>query len=180
MLEYLTKLQINKNLRVNPSIEFIETQSKDFKDLSLDAYLKKYYSKLDVYNKEVWDKIMLNLVNLAYDNTTNLKMVENFGYSSIDKHDFIKQYQFYNELKIDSRLDEEMKKFIGFMAGNHFFDKYVQSINEWFNSYYWTNPYLSKTNPTEIMSYTINEILNLPYGLNYLKEKLPQLNHWRR
>ena len=180
MLEYLKKLMIDKDLKVQYSTEFLENRTMDLKIMPLKPFLVKYYSKLDSYNIEVWEKIMLNLVELAYKETTYSKMAENFGYSSIDKHDFRKQYEFYNELQNDSRLDDEVKKFIGFMAGNHFFEKYVHNINDWFNSYYWMKPYLSVTNPTEVTDFTINDVLNCPYGLNYLKTILPQLNHWRR
>ena len=180
MLEYLTKLEINKNLRINYSKEFLDKENTDFITMPLENFLQKYYSKLDAFDEEVWEKTLLNLVKLAYDEKTFNKMVENFGYSSIEKHDFKKQFDFFDELKNDNRLDIDTQKFIGFMAGNHFFDKYVFSIKDWFNSYYWANPYLSLTNSTEKANFTINHILSSPYGLNYLKSVLPRLNHWRR
>ena len=176
MLSYLTRLEIDKDLtKARSSIHSFNQEN----DLTLKDYLSKYFKEIQPYDKEVWLKVINKLIDPSFDENRYDEMVYVFGYTSKDKHDFKKQYQFYKELEKDKRIDEEIKKFIGFMAGNHFFDKYIFDINEWFNSYYWTRPDLTG-NTDYKMKYTINDILNLPYGLNYLKTILPQLNYWKR
>jgi hypothetical protein len=180
MLESLIRLQINRDLALPyPTIESIHKKAEDYKTLPLGAYLEKYYKELDIYSNEIWNKVMLKLVNPAFEPEKHDEMIYNFGYISKDKHDFHKQDFFYRELKSDTRLDEETRKFIGVMAGNHFFDKYIISINEWFNSLYWTVPSLL-SDPAFSMNHTINEILNQPYGLNYFKSVLLRLDWWKR
>lgn len=143
MLENLTRLQINKKLGLSyPTIEAIQERAKDYKTLPFKVYLEKYYQNLGAYTIEIWSKVMIKLVNPAFNEETRGEMIHNFGYSSLDKHDFNKQNQFYEELKGDDRLDKDTRKFIGFMAGNHFFDEHVYTIEEWFNSFYWTVPNL--------------------------------------
>jgi hypothetical protein len=141
----------------------------DLKNLPFKEYLLKYHSFIE----PKWNQWIMKFIDPAYDIVRHDEMIRNFGYKSIDKHNFEKQLQFYNELKKDNRLDEDFRKFIGFMAGNHFFDKVNMNVEEWFNSYYWTND-LKKHN------LNINEILNLPNGLNYLKSSLIELNWWKR
>jgi len=182
MLENLTRLQINKKLALPyPTLEAIQKKADDYKTLPLKEYLEKYYKQLDAYTGEIWSKAMLKLIEPAFNEETRNEMIYNFGYTSQNKHDFEKQFQFYNELKSDDRLDEETKKFIGFMAGNHFFgDNNSHAIKEWFNSFYWTASPNLKNREEDKLDYTINDILNLPYGLNYLKSVLIGLQWWSR
>ena len=175
MLEGLMRLKIDRSLRIIPSMDLIKKQSEDYKAMPFSEYIKKYYSKLDLYDIEVWNKIILNLINLAFDETRHEEMAYNFGYLSIDKHDFDKQFEFNDKLKNDDRLDDEVRKFVGFMAGNHFFYKYHITVEQWFNMKNWYNP-----NVENEEGHTINEILNYPYGINYFKVLLTQMPYWKR
>ena len=58
-------------------------------------------------------------------------MISNFGYAQLENHDFKEQYEIYDQLKNEERLDEETKKFIGFLAGNGFFKKWNISLMKW-------------------------------------------------
>ena len=176
MLSYLTRLELDRSLVKTPPAMHMYNKNND---TTLKEFLCNYFKEMHPYDEEVWVKIIKKLIEPSFDENRYDEMVYVFGYTSKYKHDFKKQYQFYKELEQDRRIDEETKKFIAFMAGNHFFDKYVCDIEEWFNSYYWTRPDLIG-NIDYKMEYTINDILNLPYGLNYLKTILPQLNHWKR
>ena len=152
----------------------------DLSHLPLTKYLVKYHREMSDFNHHKWREWMEKVIEPAFDETRHLEMIKNFGYISLDKHDFKRQQQFYNQLTRDARLDEETRKFIGFMAGSHFFDKYVTSLVEWFQSYYWTRPDLARGHPDYKLDYTINELLDLPHGLNYFKSVLLGLNYWRR
>ncbi|PWJ42694.1 hypothetical protein [Sediminitomix flava] len=153
----------------------------DLSNLPLKDFLVKYHRNIDKPTLQEWQKWMDNFVIPAFDSGRYCEMIKNFGYSSKDKHDFKKQNIFFQILRKDDRLDDETRKFIAFMAGNHFFDKYNLTINEWFNSLYWTRPDLKGGKYTDYKDdYTINQILNLPYGLNHFKNVLLNLNHWHR
>jgi hypothetical protein len=140
--------------------------------LPFTDYLKKYYSNPDISTFELWQK---KYIDIAFNKSNYKDLVKAFGYRSIDKHNFEEQHSIYEQIKKDERLDEETKRFIGFMAGNNFFQKHNIGINDWFNMKNWTNPY-KEINEGK----TIDEILSFDYGLNYLKTILPQLDHWRR
>lgn len=180
MLEYLTKLQINRNLRIFYSDEYVKQKNEDFCNLPIKSYLEKYYNTMDIYSNEVWEKIMQNLIYPSYDEYRWLEMIYVFGYKSIDNHNFKGQYEVYEMLKEDKRLDEDLRKFIGFMAGNHFFEKNLCNCTEWFSSYYWTRPDLIEKYPQYRLNHTINDVLELNYGKNYLKSVFPTLNWWKR
>jgi hypothetical protein len=178
MLENLTRLQINKKLALPyPSLEAIQNKLEDHRALPLKVYLEKYYKELDIYTNEVWSKVMLKLVEPAFHEGKRDEMIYNFGYTSPDKHDFDRQSQFYSALENDNRLDEDTRKFIGFLAGTHFFDDNTSTIEEWFNSSYWT---AVKDIEDYKLPYTINDVLDLPYGLNYFKSVLLGLRWWSR
>lgn len=155
-------------------------KSDDRRELPFNQYLLKHHQRLDKFTQLLWTDWLSKYVEPAFDENRHQEMVKNFGYTSVGKHDFQKQSTFYNELKADDRVDEEIRKFIGFMAGSHFFDKYITTLHEWFNSKYWARPDLADQYPEHQSDHTINEILEIPYGLNYLKEVLLGLNHWRR
>lgn len=140
--------------------------------LPFDQYLKKYYSNPDLSTWGIWQTKYLGP---AFDKSRHQEMVRNFGYVSIDKHDFEAQYATYDQLREDKRLDEESRKFIGFMAGNKFFRQHKITLKQWFNMTNWAKP-SQESNDAK----TINEILSYPYGLNMIKASLPHLDYWRR
>ncbi|AXT57090.1 hypothetical protein D1815_15545 [Aquimarina sp. AD1] len=152
----------------------------DINNLPFKEYLFKYHKSMNSYNSEEWSKWQSKYIEPGFSKDRYEEMIKNFGYSSYDDHDFIKQNMFYNDLQKDERLDEETRKFIGFMAGSHFFDKHESSLQDWFNSNYWTRPDLTDNYLEYKLDYTINQLLDMPYGLNYFKSILITLNHWRR
>lgn len=151
----------------------------DLFNLPISEYLSKHERNLDVSTQTKWNEWMSKFINPAFDESKYLEMISNFGYTGLDKHDFKKQYEFYEEIKNDPRLDEDTKRFIGFMAGNHFFEGNIDSVDEWFKSFYWSAP-SSEGREEDRLDYTINDILNSPYGLNYLKGVLVALQWWSR
>lgn len=140
--------------------------------LPFPEYLKKYYKNPDMSS---WNRWHQKYIQYAYDKVRYVELVERFGYAKIEFHDFEAQYEVYKFLQGDMRLDEETRKFIGFMAGTKFFEKHDITVLEWFNMPNWANPSRRVDEGK-----TINEILNSPYGLNMLKTSLPHLDHWRR
>ena len=141
--------------------------------LPFEEYLEKYYSSPDL---ETWERFKTRYVEPAFEEERYEEMIKNFGYVSIDKHNFEAQYEIYNQLKNNDRLDDETKKFIGFMAGNGFFNKrYNISLEQWFNARNWGNLNIESEDGR-----TINELLTYNYGLNYCKVNLPHMNYWRR
>lgn len=140
--------------------------------LSFGDYLKKYYQAPDLSRWSIWQKKYLAP---AFEESRHEEMIKNFGYVSIDKHDFKSQYSVYEALKLDSRLDYETSKFIGFLAGADFFEKYKITVQEWFDMKNWSHLH----QPNE-EGCTINEILKYPFGINMLKTGLPQMPYWKR
>lgn len=178
MFYSLLKVKLSDYLKQNK--EFLEQQAVDFTKYSLSEYLVKYYTTLDDFRNQAWEEALANFITPAFDESRHLEMIEKFGYVSIDRHNFNAQNKVYQELKSDDRLDDGTKKFIGFMAGNHFFENNNLDLENWFKSSYWKRPDLTDKYPEYKSPYTINEILDLPNGLNFFKTELLDLNHWRR
>jgi hypothetical protein len=146
----------------------------DYVFLSFKDYINKYYQSPDISTWEIWQA---KYIEPAFDESRHEEMIKNFGYVSIDKHDFKSQYAIYNQLKEDNRLDDETVKFIGFMAGAGFFEKLNINLEEWFDVDNWSAPLLFPDNNKRM---SINDILSYTYGLNYLKVNLPQMSFWNR
>lgn len=147
-------------------------QVYDSINLPFDEYLKKYYTNPDISTFELWQK---KYIEAAFDIKRHNEMIKNFGYTDIKYYDFDKQYDFYENLKKDNRLDESIRKFIGFMAGTGFFLKNNLTVEAWFSIKNWSNLNIEIEDGR-----TINEILNFSNGKNYLKTILPQLDYWKR
>lgn len=136
-------------------------------------YLEKYYSSPELKS---WDRMYSRNVEPAFDEKRQDEMIKNFGYVKKEYHNFDEQYKVYNKLKNDDRLPADVKKFIGFMAGIGFFKRYNITLDEWLSIKNWSNPYINNVED----GHTINEILNYPYGINFLKSNLPQIPFWNR
>lgn len=139
--------------------------------MSFSDYLKKYYRNP---NLEAWERWQEKYIRYAYDENRYVELIERFGYVNIEKHNLESQNRIYQELKSDKRLDEEIRKFIGFMAGTNFFSNHKITVSEWFKMKNWANPY------RENGERTIDDILNHKFGINFIKVGLPHLDHWRR
>lgn len=139
----------------------------DFRD-----FLAKYYSK---ENNEFWSKWMIDYVLPAFDKNTFKRMAENFGYVSVDKHDFRSQDFFYTELFNTNRFSKDICQFVGFMAGAGFFKHYKIELNEWLTIKNWINPF-----DKSISMNSISEIANMSYGENFIRKQLTQLPFWNR
>ncbi|WP_218825006.1 hypothetical protein [Flavobacterium psychrophilum] len=115
----MTRLGIRKDLSHSSSktIEFILKKSEEYKTLPFDEYLKKYFKEFDAYDNEIWSKIISKLVQPAYDESRCHEMVYVYGYLDKKHHDFISQYEVYSKLKNDDRLTDDIRQFIGFLAG---------------------------------------------------------------
>ncbi len=140
--------------------------------LPFQEYLNKYYTNPDLTGWERWKN---KYITPAFDENRHYEMIKNFGYADKKFYDFDAQNKFYEQLKNDERIDDDIKQFIGFLAGTGFFKKYNLTLDQWFAMKNWANPYV----PNE-KGMTINEILNYKYGNNLLRTNLPILNYWRR
>lgn len=145
--------------------------------LPFTVFLVKYYS--DPENKE-WDRWISKYIEPAFDAKRHDEMIKNFGYKNKEYHNFEVQYAIYEQLISDTRLTDDVRMFIGFLAGSNgiynFFCKHNITIAQWFEIRNWYNPYLYESNDER----SINEILGYPYGINYLKTLLPQMPNWKR
>lgn len=140
--------------------------------LSFSEYLNKYYATPDL---STWNRWQKKYLEPAYDKGRHEEMIKNFGYTSINMYDFDTQYKVFHQLEKNNQLDDETRRFIGFLAGNHFFDKYKISVQTWFTLKNWSHPDHKNEDGK-----TINEILGYRYGINMLKTSFPQMPWWKR
>lgn len=144
----------------------------DYVFLPFQEYLDKCYSSPDLSTWEIWHK---KYIGPAFDEKRHDEMIRNFGYVKKEFHDFKAQYEVFNQLANDDRLDDEISKFIGFMAGVGFFKRYEVTVEQWFDMLNWSHPEHERDEGR-----TINEILKYRYGFNHLKANLLQMPYWRR
>lgn len=140
--------------------------------MTFEAYLEKYYLGVDL---SVWRKWIEKYINPAFDPYEHEVMIKNFGYSSLDNFNFSEQYNVYNELENEKRLDEETRRFIGFLGGAGFFKRFNLEVINWFNIPNWYHPYWKPDGQK-----TLNEILDFKYGLNYIKIQFIGMPFWKR
>jgi hypothetical protein len=144
----------------------------DYVFLPLHKFIEKHYSSPDLSTWEVWQK---KYIEPAFEEIRYDEMIENFGYVKKEFHDFDVQYKIFTYLTNDIRLDDQTRKFIGFMGGVGFFKKYKLGVEDWFNMNNWNHP------EHEIEEgKTINDILQCPFGINMFKINLLQIPFWRR
>lgn len=144
----------------------------DSNTLPFTEYLAKYYSQPDLTK---WNRWMLKFIEPAFDPKRYPELVKNYGYASLDSHDFKAQEETYVVLKSEKDLDTEMQKFIAFLAGVGFFKRYRLTLHQWLLCKNWNNPYVDEPNER-----SIDELLKLPQGLNFLKRTLPEMPFWKR
>lgn len=142
--------------------------------LPFQEYLNKYYNQLDL---NTWKRWQQKYIEPYFDESRHEEMIKNFGYVSINRHDFKIQYAMYDKLKDDNRLDDEIKKFISFMAGVGFFKQYAINLEEWFKIENWGN---TASKLEDWKRRTINDVLSYEYGINFLKSDLPHISFWKR
>lgn len=141
-------------------------------DPIFQKFLNEYYSNPD-FTK--WDRWIEKYVEPAYSISRHMEMVKNFGYVSLEKHDFNEQNRVYSALTNEKRLDEPTKKFIGFLAGTGFFKYCNISLIDWFNMANWNNPQVKVGNGK-----AINELLEYDKGLVCFKLDLLEMPFWKR
>jgi hypothetical protein len=140
--------------------------------MPFEQYLEKYYK--DTIPSR-WTKWMDKFVYPPFDKSRR-KEYWDFLYKAKPSFvpDFDKMDKFWEVIKNDCRFDEELKRFFAFLYSCDFFE--CMNFETWLNAKNWLHPW--RNEPDEDIR-TILEILNYPYGINYLKTLLrdmPWLN----
>jgi hypothetical protein len=141
----------------------------DKQELTLPQYIEKYYSNIDLKG---WDYWIANNINLAWNKANRADFLENWG-ERMKFFDFDKMERFYEEKDL-SVFDEDIKKFIAFLAGDSFFEGNKITFENWLTVKNFTNPL--KDYEQDI---TIKEALKIKGGMNYIRKQLINLHWWR-
>jgi len=138
--------------------------------LSVKNFFSKYYDKT---NLKDWDLWMNNSIYKAWDGNKRLEFLKDWG-ERMKYFDFSEMVRFYKEEDL-SGFDEDVKKFISFLAGDGFFKKNKISLESWIKSKNFTNPI--KDYEQDV---TISQALHLKGGMNYIRKQLINLHWWRQ
>lgn len=143
----------------------------DKKTLSAEDYIFKYYAQVKL---DGWNYWMNNTINKAWEKSKRLEFLKDWG-ERMKYFDFSEMERFYKEEDL-SDFDEDVKKFISFLAGDGFFLKNKISFSEWLSIRNFTNPY----NSSDQHEINISQFLKISGGMNYLREQLTGLSWWRQ
>jgi hypothetical protein len=142
----------------------------DYYALPFNEYLLKHCANPDL---TAWARWQDKFIEPAFDNTRHDELAKRFEYKKNEVHDFNLQAEVYDSLKSNALLDEETRKFIGFLGGVGFFKSYEISPEEWLFAADWYNPFKKEPQryPKEEQC-TISELLALENGPGYFKTVL--------
>jgi hypothetical protein len=142
----------------------------DKETLSTAKYIEKYYSDVDLSG---WDLWMNDTINKIWDKNQREDFLKSWGERMVD-FNFLEMERFYRDEDL-SLFDEDVKKFISFLAGDGFFKTNKISFKSWVDSKKFTNPIKDF-----IQDVTINQALELKGGMNYIRKQLVNLHWWRQ
>jgi len=133
--------------------------------LPFDLWIAKYYTNPDLTG---WNGL------LKWANEANIQselFMKEWCKNRIVAYDFEKYIATYKKLNSMTVFDEDINKFIAFMAGEGFFDRYSISLEDWLQR---------KINPESSNDvYTLVDINSLKFGTNYIKSYLAELDFWK-
>ena len=86
---------------------------------------------------------------------------------------FSEMERFYKEEDL-SMFDEDIQKFISFMAGDRFFEENNLTLNEWIKLDTFINP--KKDYKQDV---TLLRALEYDGGMNYIRKQLVNLHWWK-
>jgi len=133
--------------------------------LPFESWINKYYENPDLTG---WNGLLI-WANEAYTQS-NLFMKE-WCKNRIVAYDFEKYEATYSKLNTMALFDDDINRFIAFMAGEGFFNKYDISLEGWLQT---------KMNPDgNDRIYTIVDVSILKCGVNYIKSYLAELDFWK-
>ncbi|NJM14258.1 MAG: hypothetical protein HC896_01735 [Bacteroidales bacterium] len=148
----------------------ITNRDIDKRELSIPQYIDKYYSNVDLKGWKYW---MTDNIRPAWEREKRKEFLAKWG-ERMKFFDFAKMENFYEKRDL-SGFDEDVKKFVAFLAGDGFFDKNNLTFEDWINSKNFTNPL--KDYEQDV---TIKEALSLKGGMNYIRKQLINLHWWRQ
>ncbi|WP_411029860.1 hypothetical protein [Spongiimicrobium sp. 3-5] len=133
-------------------------------------FFSKYYFEADLKD---WDRWMNNTINKAWNKNHRAEFLQSWG-ERMKYFDFLEMERFYKEENL-SKFDEDVKKFVSFLAGDGFFYKNKITLESWITSKNFTNPI--KNHEQDIR---ISQALSLKGGMNYIRIQLANLHWWRQ
>lgn len=147
----------------------------DYHFLPLSDFLSKYYVSFP--QKEFWTNQWMNaIVFPAFDNDIE-KLSKRLGKGITSNFSFDEMHQTFSKLKNVNYLEDDVKLFVSWMSGMHFFEKQGRCFNEWINSKNYNTGGRHYIKPD---IYTIKEIAQFNHGNNLLREKLMELEWHKR
>lgn len=145
-----------------------EKRHYDFYHLPFEDWVAKYYANPDLTQWKLWQEDANNALT-----NRNLFIQQWKGRSQ--KFDFQEMESTFEELKKKKEFEDDIMLYISFLAGDGFFKTYHITIEQWYTMKNWASPGIEPNSKTR----TINELKLMPYGINYLRTRLADLNWWR-
>ena len=136
--------------------------------MPFETWIKKYYQDADLTG---WNRFY-KWVTKAFAKSALFE--SQWCKGRIERYDYDRLYSTYKSVSSLGFFDEEINRFIAFIASEGFFEIYNLSLDEWLHSKEWNHP----SQKCEIHCYTIVEVSKLPFGINYIKSELAKLDFW--
>ena len=141
----------------------------DRHNLPTEEFFTKYYLSIDLSDWNLW---MSDTVNKAWEEKSRIEFQNSWG-ERMNAFNFSEMERFYKEEDL-SMFDEDIQKFISFMAGDRFFEENNLTLNEWIKLDTFTNP--KKDYKQDV---TLLRALEYDGGMNYIRMQLVNLHWWK-
>lgn len=143
-----------------------EKRHYDFHHLPFEAWVKKYYTNPDF---KQWNLCLEDVRNALNNRDLFIKQWK----SRAEKFDFRKMEDVLSDLRTKKEFEDDILMYISFLAGDGFFKTYNITIEQWYLMKSWAAPGKELNQPT------IQYLKSIPFGTNYLRMRLADLNWWR-
>jgi hypothetical protein len=139
--------------------------------LPFQEYLNKYFTDENFFAWSHWTK-WFEWIGAAFDEEKREFFKQRAGYYRIDMN-FRAMENFYKYLEIDY-LPQDIKMVISFLKYDGFFANYKLEIEDWMNLKNFRNP----KQQIDSNQKSINELLSIQYGDNYIRYTFIDLPWW--
>jgi hypothetical protein len=149
-----------------------ENRSLDYQRLPFASYVEKYYSS----NKEVedgWKNGFKKTVDMAFG--ARKDFFDRWGQRA-EFFDFQEMENFYDQIKDDTRFDDDVKRFFSFLAGDGYFKTLKIDFNQFVKCNNLNHPHEFNNHPKAC---SLDQLSKIKGGQNYIRLQLISMGWWK-
>ena len=151
----------------------IGSRGYDLENLPYEKFVEKYYPEI----KPEWNEQMINHVDLAFDKNRHEEFLKLWTFKA-PFFSFERMYNFYDNLKHDTRFDDDIKRFMAFMAGDGYFERIGKpDFETWIRAQNFDWPFKEDDGNPKVRG--LLEHAEIKNGMNAIRYKLLCSTWWK-